>query len=43
MDTMSVAAVEQSKLPRAVFVFYLHMGMGKMHWREEEDPIINKK
>jgi hypothetical protein len=23
-----------------VFVFYLHMGMGKIHWREEGDPII---
>ncbi len=23
-----------------VFVFYLHMGMGKIHWREEADPII---
>jgi hypothetical protein len=23
-----------------VFVFYLHMGMGEMHWREEVDPII---
>jgi hypothetical protein len=26
-----------------VFVFYLHMGMGKIHWREEGDPIINSK
>ncbi len=25
-----------------VFVFYLHMGMGKIHWREEGDPIINR-
>ncbi len=33
---------EQSKLPRAMFVLYLHMGMGKIHWREEEDPIINR-
>jgi hypothetical protein len=24
-----------------VFVFFLHMGMGKIHWREEVDPIIN--
>jgi hypothetical protein len=24
-----------------VFVFYLHMGMGKIHWREEGDPIID--
>ncbi len=23
-----------------MFVFYLHMGMGKIHWREEVDPII---
>jgi hypothetical protein len=23
-----------------VFVFYLHMGMGEIHWREEVDPII---
>jgi hypothetical protein len=25
-----------------VFVFYLHMGMGKIHWREEGDPSINR-
>ncbi len=25
-----------------VFVFYLHMGMGEINWREEGDPIINK-
>jgi hypothetical protein len=25
-----------------VFVFYLHMGMGEIHWREERDPIINR-
>jgi hypothetical protein len=23
-----------------VFVFYLYMGMGEIHWREEVDPII---
>ncbi len=22
-----------------LFVFYLHMGMGEIHWREEGDPI----
>jgi hypothetical protein len=26
----------------SVFVFYLHMGMGEIHWREEGDPIINR-
>ncbi len=26
-----------------VFVFYLHMGIGEIHWREERDPIINQK
>ncbi len=25
-----------------VFVFYLHMGMGKIHWREDGDPTINR-
>jgi hypothetical protein len=25
-----------------VFVFYLHMGMGEIHWREEVDPINNR-
>ncbi len=40
-DVMLVPAVEQSKLPRAMFVFYLHMGMGEIHWREEGDPINN--
>ncbi len=25
-----------------VFVFYLHMGMGKIHLREEGDPIMNR-
>ncbi len=25
-----------------LFVFYLHMGMGEIHWREEEDPINNR-
>jgi hypothetical protein len=24
-----------------LFVFYLHMDMGKIHWREEGDPMIN--
>ena len=24
----------------SVFVFYLHMGMGEIHWREEVDPIV---
>ncbi len=23
-----------------VLVFYLHMGMGEIHWREEGDPIV---
>jgi hypothetical protein len=23
-----------------VFVVYLHMGMGEIHWREEVDPIV---
>jgi hypothetical protein len=41
-DAMLAAATEQSKLPRAMFVFYLHIGMGKIHWREEGDPIINR-
>jgi hypothetical protein len=26
-----------------VFAFYLHMGMGEMHWREEGDPINDRK
>jgi hypothetical protein len=26
----------------SVFVFYLHMGMGKIHWREEVDPINDR-
>ncbi len=25
-----------------VFVFFLHMGMGEIHWREEGYPIINR-
>ncbi len=25
-----------------VLVFYLHMGMGEIHWREEVDPINNR-
>jgi len=25
-----------------VFVFYLHMGIAEVHWREEGDPIINR-
>jgi hypothetical protein len=25
-----------------MFLLYLHMGMGKIHWREEGDPIINR-
>ncbi len=25
-----------------MFVFYLHMDMGKTHWREKGDPIINR-
>ncbi len=25
-----------------LFVFYLHMGMGKINWREEGDPMINR-
>jgi hypothetical protein len=41
-DAMSAAAAEQSKVPRATFVFYLHMGMGKIHWSEEGDLIINR-
>ncbi len=24
-----------------LFVFYLHMGMGEINWREEGDPMIN--
>jgi hypothetical protein len=24
----------------SVLVFYLHMGIGEIHWREEVDPII---
>jgi hypothetical protein len=40
MDAMSAAATDQSKLPRAMFVFNLHMGMGEIHWREEGDPIM---
>ena len=41
-DAMLAVAAEQSKLPRAMFVFYLHMGMGKIHWREEVDPINDR-
>ncbi len=26
----------------SVFVFYLHMGIAEIHWREEGDPIINR-
>ncbi len=26
-----------------VFLIYLHMGIGEIHWKEERDPIINKK
>jgi hypothetical protein len=40
MDAMSVAAAEQSKLPRAMFLLNMHMDMGKTHWREEGDPIM---
>jgi hypothetical protein len=25
-----------------MLVFYLHMGMGEIHWREERDPIIDR-
>ncbi len=25
-----------------LFVFYLHLGMGEMDWREEGDPMINR-
>jgi hypothetical protein len=25
-----------------LFVFYLHMGMGGIHWREEGDPMLNR-
>jgi hypothetical protein len=25
-----------------LFVFYLHMGMGEINWREEGDPMINR-
>jgi hypothetical protein len=39
---MSTAAVEQSKLPRAIFVFFLHMVIGKINWREAGDLIINR-
>jgi hypothetical protein len=41
-DAMLAEVAEQSKLPREMFVFYLHMGMGEIHWREEGDPIINR-
>jgi hypothetical protein len=34
MGAMSVAVAEQSKLPRAMFVFYLHMGMGRINSSE---------
>jgi hypothetical protein len=27
---------------RGVLLFYMHMGMGEIDWREERDPIINK-
>jgi hypothetical protein len=33
MDAMLVVAAEQFTLQRTMFVFYLHMGMGKIHWR----------
>ncbi len=26
----------------SAFVFYLHMGMGKIRWSEKGDPIINR-
>ncbi len=26
----------------SVFVFYLHMGMGEIHWKEEGDSTINR-
>ncbi len=25
-----------------MFVFYLHMSMGEIHWREEVDPNISR-
>ncbi len=25
-----------------LFVFYLHPGMGEIHWREDGDPMINR-
>jgi hypothetical protein len=25
-----------------LFEYYLHMGMGKIDWREEGDPMINR-
>jgi hypothetical protein len=25
-----------------LFVFYLHLGMGEIHWREDGDPMINR-
>jgi hypothetical protein len=40
MDAMSVAAAEQSKLPRAMFLFNMRMDMGEINWREEGDPIM---
>jgi hypothetical protein len=35
-DVMFGAVVERSNLPRAMFVFYLHMGIGEIHWWWEE-------
>ncbi len=41
-DAMLAMVAEQSKLPKVMFVIYLCMGMSKIHWREEGDPIINR-
>jgi hypothetical protein len=30
------------KAAKAMFVFYFHMGMGRIQWREEGDPINNR-
>jgi hypothetical protein len=34
---MSAAVIECSKLPRAMFLFYLHMGMGKINRMKDSD------
>ncbi len=34
------SAMDDTGRCSGVFVFYLQMGMGKIHWNEEVDPII---